>query len=356
MSRLPAASKFLRFRASQAKQSQTSKQVLYADRARNLIDFVIHNHVWKGGTVLLPRFMCFEGLFARDARVQFYEVGYDYKPLDSSFANVNSNDLVFIVNYHGYSCLPSLSIRQNLCNSGVTVVIDNTHSYGLHCRDAQVSLENESTVTSYIKSLPIPLGSELIMHKSSQLAESMISERVCGPALSWLSMRSLAYFCKENFWVSGEHNVKGVANNQYSSTSVDRKRVLAGWKQRWLVSRWLQHIDFEGLNAQRESCHSQILSCLGYEWSLEKMLHSPAPTDVPMFLAGESEASELEQRLRSLGASVYRWPQLSIEYAGEEEIKRKARTLLFPTTSLINSSMLDVLTRFRPRVPTIDSE
>lgn len=306
--------------------------------------------------MLLPRFMCFEGLFARDARVQFYEVGYDYKPRESSFANVNSNDVVFIVNYHGYSCLPGLSTRQDLCSSGVTVVIDNTHSYGLHYQDAQILLENESTVTSYIKSLPIPLGSELIMHKSSQLVEPRISEKICGPALSWLSMRSVAYFCKENFWVSREHSAKGLADNQYSSTRVDRKLALTGRKQRWLVSRWLQHIDFEGLNAQRENCYSQVLRCLGYECSLEKILHSPVPTDVPLFLAGESESSELEQRLRSLGTGVYRWPQLSIEYAGKEEIKRKARTLLFPTTSLINSSVLEVLARFRPRVPMMGSE
>ena len=176
MSRLPVATKFLTLRPSRVNQSQTPTQVLYADRARNLIDFVIHHHGWKGGTVLLPRFMCFEGYLQENSRIQFYEVGYDYKPRKSSFANVKSNDMVFIVNYHGYPCLPSPSIRQDLCNSGVAVVIDNTHSYGLHYQDAQILLENESTVTSYIKSLPIPLGAELIMHKSSQLIEPRISE------------------------------------------------------------------------------------------------------------------------------------------------------------------------------------
>lgn len=326
-----------------ATSTDVPHKFLYADRARILINKCIENYLDRGNKVYIPRYTCHHGTPTSHPNLIFYNVDHKFEPiLESSEFKMSRGDLIIFVNYFGYECSKKTPFYSAAKAFQADILFDNSHSFDRHFVTCRALGDKEASVCSYIKSLPIPYGAELVVGKSFFTQEpSLFGEAEI--KIYSLRVQSVLFFLREQLLPSIVDRKKYFRRDasRFFNESFDETIDSSGSR----LVRWItKHVNYEKLSSHRWKSTKKIYGVFGENICLSLPIDVP-PTDIPVYFANKKERDQVASFFLNQGLDVYAWPELHIDIANDTDFEGKDKMLLLPTVlkygSQINHFSID---------------
>lgn len=325
------------------------EDLVFADRARFIIVTCSNFCTDRGSRLFAPRFMCLDGLFVKNCNLVLYDLLPNYEPVASDLEGAGEGDIVLLVNFFGFSTGSSLVLRERLKGLGCLVILDNCHSYSLHLIASRQLLKNECTVTSYIKSLPLPFGAELRAADPSKwpfLFKGIASRR----KHSLLSLQSSIYFIRDNLGLAKDRELR-IKFDQRFGVSGERRLY---YNRPWVLNFLFNIVNQTEITSVREKNYKKIRELYADSWpepsGRQKDTYSivAPPTDFPVMSLTADDSRILKRLLFENKIAAYRWPRLTKNTSSARDDEVKSRTLLLPMINKYPISVLEAIRKLAP--------